>query len=173
MEIRAGTLTALYLFDVAESIDLARLRAAMGGGADARVPSKTSAPAYLDYQTPPLVIEGDAAGVAPIDGFGVRLKFFDYGVVSLALSRRVTGSWSDLVALGPEYIESPALEAQAESIVRAIIQRCKDAMTKTRSSWLSEDYLVVAVHDADDQPSAEALLATSLPCLASSASADG
>jgi hypothetical protein len=158
MEIRAGTLTALYLFDVAESIDLARLREAMGGGAVARVPSKTAAPAYLDYQTPPLVIEGDAAAVAPIDGFSVRLKFFDYGVLSLALSRRFSGSWSDLVALGQEYIESPALEAQAEATVRAVLQRCTRALTKTRASWLSEDYLVVAVHDADDQPIADALL---------------
>jgi len=46
-------------------------------------------------------------------------------------------------------------------------------MTKTRSSWLSEDYLVVAVHDADDQPSAEALLARHGRDVASNASADG
>src|SRR5262245_12679480 len=63
MEIRSGTIAALYLFDVAEQIDLAALRGALGGGADARIASKSAQPAYLNYQVPPLVLEGEAARV--------------------------------------------------------------------------------------------------------------
>ncbi len=65
MEIRAATLTALYLFDVSESIDLARVRDALGAGSSAKLPSKTPTPAYVQYLVPPLVIEGDTAGLAP------------------------------------------------------------------------------------------------------------
>src|SRR4029079_5360576 len=63
MEIRSGTVTALYLFDVAEQSELAALRAIRGGGASARLASRPSAPAYLQYQTPPLVVEAEHTGV--------------------------------------------------------------------------------------------------------------
>ena len=89
MDIRAGTLTAIYLFDVAEQIDVPALRRLLGGGAPSRLPSKSTAPAYLRYQVPPLVVEGDAIGIGLVDGFRARFKFFDYGVVPLALSRGV------------------------------------------------------------------------------------
>jgi hypothetical protein len=158
MEIRAGVVTAMYLFDVAEQIDLSRLRGTVGGGSTPRFASKSITPAYLQYQVPPLVLEGEAAGVA-IDGFTGRLKFFDYGVVSLALSRRFDGTWADLVATAHEYIENAALEEQAEQSVRRIVARCGDAMTRVRQLWLSEDYLVIAVTDVDGQPAADRLLA--------------
>jgi hypothetical protein len=109
MEIRAGTLTALYLFDVSESIDLVKLRDLLGAGSAARLASKTPTPAYVQYQVPPLVIDGETIGVSAIEGFSARFKFFDYGVVSLALSKPFVGEWPDVVRLGQEYIENPTL----------------------------------------------------------------
>lgn len=159
MEIRSGTLTALYLFDVSESIDLARVRDALGAGSEARLPSKSPAPAYVQYQVPPIVIEGETAGLAAIEGFSVRLKFFDYGVVSLALSRLFSGEWTDVVRFGQEYIENAALETRAEEAVRQIVARCAAALSRLRPSWLSEDYLIVAVHELDGRPDADALIA--------------
>jgi hypothetical protein len=159
VEIRGGTLTALYLFDVAESIDLSRLRERLGAGSSARLPSKSPTPAYVQYQVPPLIVDGDTVGIGTVETFSARFKFFDYGVVSLALSRRFTGGWQDLVALGQEYIENAALETRAEEAVRQLVDRCATAMGKLRPSWLAEDYLIVAVHEVDDNPSAEALIA--------------
>jgi hypothetical protein len=158
MEIRAGTLTALYLFDVAESVDLVRVRDVVGAGSEARLASKTPTPAYVKYQVPPLVIEGDTLGISAIDGFSARLKFFDYGVVSLALSRHFTGEWKDVVRFGQEYIENAALETRAEETIRQIVRRCGSAMSRVRRSWLAEDYLVVAVHDLEGRPDADAVI---------------
>jgi hypothetical protein len=166
MEIRAGTIAALYLFDVAEQIDLARLRDALGGGAVARLSSKSAQPAHLQYQVPPLVFEGEAAGLAHIEGFQARLKFFDYGVVSLALLRPFAGSWDDLVETSPRYIESPRLEEAAEEAVRQTVDRCGEAMTNPRDRFLTEDYLVVAVHELATPLDADALLAERGPQLA-------
>src|SRR5579872_345188 len=159
MEIRAGTLTALYLFDVSESIDLLKLRDALGTGSAARLSSKTPTPAYVQYQVPPLVIEGDTIGLPAIEGFSARFKFFDYGVVSLALSKPFRGDWPDVVRLGQEYIENPLLEARAEESVRQIVARCGASMLRVRPSWLSEDYLIVAVHEVDGHPDADTLIA--------------
>ena len=158
MEIRAGTLTAIYLFDVAEQIDVASLRGVLGGGAPSRLASKSTAPAYLRYQIPPVVVDGDAIGAEPIEGFKSRLKFFDYGVVSLALAKPFSGSWDSLIAESQRYIENAALEAHAEQTVRAVVARCTAAITRAREHYLAEDYLVVAVHQLDGTPSAEDVL---------------
>jgi hypothetical protein len=166
VDIRAATIAALYLFDVAEQIDLGRLRDSMGGGASARLSSKSAQPANLRYQVPPLVFEGEAAGLAQIEGFQARLKFFDYGVVSLALSRPFAGTWDELVAASQRYIENAALEDAAEEAVRQTVHRCRAAMSKARQSFLSEDYLIVAVHDLAAPLDADALLAARGPQLA-------
>ena len=159
MDIRSGTIAALYLFDVAEQIDLAALREALGGGAAARLASKSAQPANLEYQVPPLVLEGDAAGLAHIDGFQARLKFFDYGVVSLALLQPFSGSWDDLIAASQRYIENARLEDAAEQAVRQTVERCGDTMTHPRAAFVSEDYLILAVHELETPLDAEALLA--------------
>lgn len=166
MDIHAGTLTALYLFDVAEHFDLVRLRASIGTGAEARLTSRATAPAYLRYQTPPLVADGETLGLPAIDGFRPRLKFFDYGVVSLALTRPFAGTWAELVQSSHRYIENAALEAQTEAAVRGILERCHSAVTRGRPAFLSEDYLVVAVHQLEGAATADELLAAQGPNLA-------
>lgn len=166
MDIRSGTIAALYLFDVAEQIDLPRLREALGAGASARIVSKSAQPASLHYQVPPLVLEGEAAGLADIDNFQARLKFFDYGVVSLALLRPFTGTWDDLLAASQRYVENARLEDAAEQAVRQTVERCGDTMTRPRGSFLSEDYLILAVHELDTPLDADALLAARGPQLA-------
>ncbi len=115
---------------------------------------------------PPLVFEGEAAGLAHIEGFQARLKFFDYGVVSLALLRPFAGSWDELAATSPRYIENPRLEEAAEEAIRQTVERCRDAMTNLRESFLTEDYLIVAVHELAAPLDAEALLAERGPQLA-------
>jgi hypothetical protein len=165
MEIEAGTLTAFYLYDVADQIDLVGLRAIMGAGAEARLEAR-AASSYLQYQTPPLVVEADQVGMTAIDGFRPRLKFFDYGVVSLSLQRPFSGSWADLMAASQTYIENEALESKAEAEVRRIVQRCGRAMTKVRERYLSEDYLVIALTTLGERVTAEELIARRAPELA-------
>jgi hypothetical protein len=158
MEIRSGTLTALYLFDVSESIDLVKLRDVLGAGSSARLASKSPTPAYVQYQVAPLVIDGDTVGLPLIEGFVARFKCFDYGVVSLALSKPFTGEWADVVRFGQEYIENAILETRAEDAVKQLVMRCGTAMSRVRPSWLSEDYLIVAVHDVEDHPDADVMI---------------
>ena len=158
MEIRAATLTAFYLYDVAEQIDLVALRSTLGAGDAARLQPATTAPSYLQYQTPPLVIDGDRVGISHIEGFTARLKFFDYGVVSLALTRPFEGSWAELIAGSQTYIENDALESRAEAAVRGLVGRCTVAMVKTHERFLAEDYLAVSVTALDAPLSADELL---------------
>ena len=117
--IQSATITAFYLFDVAEQIDLNGVRAALGGEAvTARLTTKSAVPSHLQYATPPVVVDGDVLGASEIDGFRLRAKFFDYGVMSLALTRRFSGEWPEFIGFSQVYMENPELERRAEKVAR-------------------------------------------------------
>ncbi len=155
MELLHGQIFALYLFDVAEAIDLQRAATEIGGSVRARFAPKQATPAYVRYQQPPLWFEGGSE-VPPIDGFSVGVKVFDYGVISLRLTREFHGTWDDLTDVANQLVENEALERQAAQACRSVAQRLGTAMSDPRQTELTEDYLVLAVnalstpHTADD-----------------------
>jgi hypothetical protein len=159
--INAATITAFYLFDVAEQIDLPQIRGAAGEAATAaQFTGGRGAPSYLQYARPPVVVESDVLGFGDFDGFRGRVKFFDYGVLSLALSRPFVGEWGDLIAVSQKYIENDALEERAEACCRSLVRRFAPGMRGTRERFLAEDYLVLAVTSFEGSPAAEELVAS-------------
>jgi hypothetical protein len=155
----SGLVTALYLFDVAEAIDLGTVKRQLGeNAAVAKLDEKSAGPVRLYYQQPPVIVDGPTVGVADIDGFRVRVKFYDYGVISLMLSRPFQGAWTDLAVLGQAFIESEPLENDATRACHAIVERIKPALSRLRTSFLSEDYFVFAVTSREPVPSADDLV---------------
>jgi len=155
----SGQVTAYFLFDVAEAIDLTAVKALLGSaGQIARLAGRPAIPAYVRYQSPPVQVDLEALGLGVVEGFQARLKVYDYGVVSLALSRPFSGEWTDLIALG-HTVPSSALETRAEEYCRRAAERFQPAVTQPRQTYLSEDYFVYAVTAARDGEPADALLA--------------
>ena len=67
--ITSGQITSFYLFDVGETISLADVPEALQTeAAPARLAPETSTPAYVQYQQPPLVVDGDSLQVGGVDG---------------------------------------------------------------------------------------------------------
>ena len=158
--ITSGQITAFYLFDVAESIDLARLPSLLQVvTAPARISSKPAIPSYVRYQTPPLQIDGEALGFRELDGFQVRVKVFDYGVISLSLSRRFSGSWQQLIAEAHRLSGDSGLEAGAEHACRDIMVRIRLALDSPREHFLSEDYFVFSIYALEQRLPADQLIA--------------
>lgn len=157
--ITAGSVHAFYLFDVAQAIDLAAIRGALGASAtEATLLDKGPGPQRVRYLQPPLVVDGDALGLGAIEGFTVRVKFYDYGVVSLMLTRPFTGSWADLVRLGQDLIENESLELRAGELARAVTDRVRAALVEPRRAFLDEDYLAFVVNHLDQPASADQLI---------------
>jgi len=156
----SGSVTAFFLFDVAEAIDLERAQAAVGSGVATRLSPKPTTPSYVQYRQPPLAIEGRLLAMPEVEGFTVRLKAFDYGVVSVALTRALSGSWSEWLEYGLTYHERPALAQNAERFARQFVERIAGAMVRPRSDFLSEDYLAFAVTGVSDTQTADSMLAT-------------
>jgi hypothetical protein len=157
--IRVGHVYAFYLFDVAETIDLGGVPGLVPAPTErARLAPKPPTPPYVQYDKPPLSFDGAAFGVPTLDGFGVRFRVFDYGVVSVRLARAFEGDWADLVQLGQALIENADLERRAEQSCRAVVERLAPALTDPAVTFLSEDYLVFGVHELDAPLTAEDVL---------------
>ena len=158
METLHGQIFALYLFDIAEAANLQDAAAHIGGSLRARFAAKPATPAYVQYQQPPLVFDGAAVDIPVLDGFRVGFKLFDYGIVSLRLTRDFEGTWPELAGVSHELIENEALERQAEQACRSVATRLQQALTRPRRTALTEDYLVVALNDASRRHTADELV---------------
>ncbi len=158
--IKSGFVTAIYLFEVAESIDLSAVKRLLGERATiATLDDKSPGPPRLRYIQPPVVTGGDALGCAQLDGFGVRVKFYDYGVVSLTLSRPFYGAWDDLVTLGQMLIENEPLEQHAADACGKIVAAMAGALKGPKQApYLDEDYLIFAVTALDEPVTGESLI---------------
>ena len=162
-----GSVHAFYLFDVAETIDLAAVSRALGGKAEAaRLQDKAPGPPRLKYLQAPVVVDGASLDVGEVDNFRVRVKFYDYGVISLMLSRPFAGSWTDLVRLGQDLIESDPLEDHALQACQHVIARMTDALAGSRRGLLTEDYLAFVVTGLDAPTGADELIAQHGPDIA-------
>jgi hypothetical protein len=159
-EIRAAQIVLFYLFDVAESVELQAIPPLIGGPTvAARLLPKQATPAHVQYDKPPLSFDGEVVGIPDVDGFRPRIRLYDYGVISVALTRAFSGSWNDLVSVGQTLVESDEFEQRAERVCRTIAVRLRPALIGYRDTYLSEDYLVYAVNEIDRPQSADDLLA--------------
>ena len=156
-----GHLTAFFLFEVGDAIDLETVGAQIDVTVSARLPPRPATPPYIQYQQPPLTMDAAAIGLADVNGFRVRLKAFDYGVISVALTRELPETWDALLESGLEWQEDGRLEKHAERLCRELLGRIAGAVTRQREGqFLNEDYFVFTVFSDGASETAEALLAT-------------
>ena len=159
--IRTAHVVLFYAFDVAEAINFDRLRIVLGQAASpARLAPKPATPPYVQYEQPPLTFDGDLIGVSEIAGLHVRVRVYDYGVVSFALRRSFTGDWPDLLALGQQLVDNAQLEGEIATCARRAVDRLRAALDKPRLEWLVEDYAVFGLTALEPTLTADALIAT-------------
>ena len=154
----SGTITVFFLYDVAEAIDLPRVQRQVDGGVATRISPKPTTPPYVQYRQPPIAIDGQVIGLPECEGFAVRFKTFEYGVISVALSRAMKGTWDDWLATGIACHEDAALARGAERLAHSLVDRIHATIVKPRETYLTEDYLVFAVTSLEQPVGAEELL---------------
>jgi hypothetical protein len=158
--IRDGHVTTFYLFDVAEAISLDRIAGIVGQAASpARLSPKPATPPYVQYQQPPLSFDGSVIGAAEVMGLHVRVRVYDYGIVSFALSRPFSGSWAELIAIGQQLVDNATLEAELAACCQRLVSRVVTALDNPRQTFLFEDYAAFVVSALDRPLTADALVA--------------
>lgn len=147
-----GSFSVLVLYDVAEQIDLARLRAILGVEPPLREPSfKHPAPEYVRFESPPVVQDLEPVLVRQSGPFTSRMKYFAYGVVSVELELPFETTWDDVVRLSSRFIAAPDIEKCTLELLRTQLNRVGDALVQSYSSWLSEDYYIINLREALDE----------------------
>jgi hypothetical protein len=149
-----GSAVGLFLFDICEEIRLEELGSILGAR---RLGEglKHAAAEQLFFERPPVVEEGQFPGEAQAR---VRVKYYDYGVLSVLFEFPFAGEWNDLITLSSRWISGTDLPSRAEEIAKEKIARARPALVKPYPSWLSEDYFIFFMREIAGNPSASQLL---------------
>jgi hypothetical protein len=147
-----GSLRALLLYDVAEEFDFSELRRLLGGEPPARSPGfKLPAPDYVRFERPPVVQECDPIQLSTGESATARLRYFDYGVVSLEIEMPFESDWPGLIALSNRWMEAGEVEQRGMNSVRESVQRVHSALRSPYAQWVDEAYYVVHLREVLDE----------------------
>ena len=151
MAVCAGTFRALLLYDVADELDLNVVRKSLGAEKPGRRPEfKLPTPGYVRFENPPVVEASEPVRLPGGEQFEGRLKYFDYGVVSLELELPFEAEWDELIRLSNRWIDAPDLERAALEIVRKRTVSLSRAARRPYADWLEEIYYIVHLREARD-----------------------
>lgn len=157
--ITSATFYASFLFDVADTIDLTKLRSIAGESAAPAPLRFRAAPTAENIQfavpplaanLPPIAIDGSAASA--------RAKVFDYGVVSVRFAFPYTGTWTGFVDLTIALRAGERLLNEARRLLDDILRDCAAVLIEPHPT-LVEDYFAGAIEQLDPPLDAAALLA--------------
>jgi hypothetical protein len=151
-----GSAVGLFLFDVCEEMKLDEVRTILGAR---RLGEglKHAAAEQLFFERPPVVEDAQLPGDAKAQ---VRVKYYDYGVVSILFEFPFTGEWPDLISLSCKWISGTDLPSRAETIAKEKVARIKPALVKPYKTWLNEDYFIFFMREIQGNPAAAQLLSS-------------
>lgn len=151
-----GSIRQLVLFDVADEILLEFVGTALKIPPADRAPAfSRPAPDYVRFESPPIVEP------LQFDSLEGRVKYYEYGVISVEVDRSFLLDWPGLVERSATWLSDPAIDKQAREILRQRIHLLGAALVHPYPDWLSEDYAIVTVVPEGDaaEGDANALLA--------------
>ena len=145
----SGSFKILVLYEVAEEIHLDELHTLIGAVPRPREPHfKHPAPEYVRFERTPVTEPIDPVLLKSGERFAGRLKYYDYGVVSIELDLHFEGDWNTVIQLSSRWIGVPEVERSTIETVKRHVQKVAPTLVKMYSSWLSEDYYIICVDEA-------------------------
>jgi hypothetical protein len=139
-----GWFRVLVLYDVAEAIRLEQLRSILGAQPAGRTPSFTRpTPEYVRFESPPVMEPMEDIELETGDRLKGRVKYYEYGVVSVELEREFVCAWESLVEQSSRWIAAPQIEKRTLDLAQRSVKRAAPALVKPYKDWLAEDYYIV------------------------------
>lgn len=146
-----GAFWVFVLYDVADEIRLDEVRRLVGSEAPARQPTfKNPAPDYVRFERPPVVQHLVPVRLESGEKFERRIKYFDYGVISVEFEMSFEADWQELVRISSRWITAPEVEARSMELAREHVEGIRPALVQPYGTWVSEDYYVIQLHQALD-----------------------
>jgi hypothetical protein len=141
-----GSLWAIFLYDVAEQIDLDALGSILHIDPSPREPRfKHPAPDYVRFDRSPLEHRVEVRAHEFGECLEARVKYLDYGVLTVELQLPFETTWVDLLERSSRWIGSPEIEKLAGSLAHEHSARARPAFTQPYAQFLSEDYYIIHI----------------------------
>jgi hypothetical protein len=149
-----GSVLVLIQFDVCEELRLDQLQQSVNARTQPQPSMKHAAPAYVRYQRPPVIGPLDPVLLESGERLEGEVKYYDYGVASVIYQLPFSGDWESLVNLASRWVWDIDFASRVEPIVRQKLENVTSAMIKPYERWLSEDYFIFHVREAEGAPAA-------------------
>jgi hypothetical protein len=115
---------------------------------------KHPAPGYVRYQRPPVIEAIEPLVLESGERLQGKIKYYDYGVLSVVFELPFAGDWEKLVQLGSRWVSDVDFSGHTARIVRKKLESAAPALVKPYAEWLNEDYFIFHVREAKESPSA-------------------
>jgi len=152
-----GSVLVLIQFDVCEEIKLDSLQQIFGARTVTQPSFKHPAPWYVRYQRPPVVEPIEPLVLDSGERLQGKIKYYDYGVLSVVFELPFSGEWETLVRLAGRWVWDVDFVRHASRIARQKLERSTPALVKPYADWLSEDYFIFHVRQQAGNPAVSGL----------------
>jgi hypothetical protein len=142
-----GCFRNLFLYDVAEAIRLDVLASAGYGGTAQAENTPSAVPQHLRFERPPLAETAEPFNLQSGERVEGRVKYYDYGVVSIELQLAFECDWPSIVSQFARWSSATELENHAAELLRAALTRVGRALIKPVETWLREDYSIIQLYE--------------------------
>src|SRR6266404_3466837 len=147
--ITRGYFRMLNFFDIAEAIDLEKLRTLLGPQAAPRSPGFVHlTPEYAQAQNPPLEESLEPLTLPSGEKLSGKIKYYWFGVASVELATPFQCNLDALCGDSYRWMNAPEVEKAAEDLLRTRLDRFRPALIRPSTKWLDEDYLVIDIQSA-------------------------
>ncbi|HEV2523355.1 MAG TPA: hypothetical protein VGT24_13325 [Candidatus Acidoferrales bacterium] len=160
-----GVFRLLFLYDVAESVDLGKLRALLGergGSAEQVFPRRT--PGYVRFEQAPIVEPAEFVTIWPGVSAACPVKYYAFGAIVIQVELPFECDWSSLVQQASRWMEAQDIEPRVRELARQRLDQIRSVVIRPTEDWLHESYLVVEIHEIQGvggkQPTADELVSS-------------
>jgi hypothetical protein len=160
----SGCFRLLFLYDVAEAIDLEMLRNLLdtrAGTSERPFPRRT--PQYVRFESAPVV---ESVGPVPIDKETTAtssFRYYEFGVVVVQLEVPFACDWEMLLSMNSHWLDIVDAGKDIREKARLHLETFARAVTRPTKEWLQETYSIIHIQKIDvdprQQPTAATLLA--------------
>jgi len=147
-----GSIRIFVFFDVGEAFELDKLRTLLdphGKPTQPDFPRRT--PEYVRFENPPITESSEPLTLPSGEAVVCSIKYYEYAIVEVQLEVAFQGNWDTLMTQTARWMDAPDIEPESRAVVTRHLQKVSTAIIRPREEWLQENYLVVDLHQVDDE----------------------
>jgi hypothetical protein len=138
-----GCFRLLFLYDVAEAIDLRRLRELIGPrGGPVRGVFPRRTPEYVRFEEAPIIERTEPLSLGGGQKVSVSLRYYSFGAMVVQLEVPFEGEWAGVLAQASRWMDAVDIDTRAREIARRHLEQVTLAVIRPTQEWLFESYFI-------------------------------